>query len=304
VTRLSVVIPVWNERELALRCARSVARALGEFEGAQLLVIDDGSTDGAGELLAREVPGAEVLRDEVNRGFAVAANRGLARARGEYLLLLNSDTVLEVAALRGLVDFLEAHPGYAGVAPRLLGEDGATQAACMAFPRLWTPLFFASPLERWWPRSPELRRYFLREFDHEQERDVVQPPAACWLLRRSAWEAVGPFDEKLELFFNDVDWCRRLAAQGGQLRYLPSASIVHTGGASTRRRADFVARWQTDRLRYQRKHHGRLGALVVKLCVSWTFLDWSVQNACKRLWGRPSERSASLRRAFLTLLRS
>lgn len=304
MTSLSVVIPVWNERELALRCVRSAARALAALGDGELVIVDDGSTDGAGEAIERACPSARVLRHETNRGFAVAANRGLAEARGEYLLLLNSDTVLELDALRTMLEELDARPELSGVAPRLVGEDGALQESCMAFPRWWTPLFFGSPLERWWPESFELRRYFARDFDHELEQPVEQPPAACWLLRRCAWEAVGPFDESLELFFNDVDWCKRLRALGGELRYLPAATVVHTGGASTRRRADFVPRWQTDRLRYQRKHHGRLGALVVKLCVSWTFLDWSVQNALQRLAGRPAEDGAPLRRAFASFLRS
>jgi N-acetylglucosaminyl-diphospho-decaprenol L-rhamnosyltransferase len=309
MTRLSVVIPVWNERDLALRCVGSVVTALegvcdGVLGSGELIVVDDGSTDGVGAAIAEAFPSARVLRDDTNRGFAVAANRGLAAARGEFLLLLNSDTLLEVAALRTMLESLEAHPNLAGVAPRLVAENGSTQRSCMAFPRALTPLYFGSPLERWWPASPELVRYFLRDFDYEREQAVEQPPAACWLLRRSSWEAVGPFDEALELFFNDVDWCRRLAGLGGELRYLPAARVVHLGGASTRWREDFVPRWQTDRLRYQRKHHGRLGGLVVKACVSWTFLDWTLQNACRRLAGRPSEDGAPLRRAFASFLRS
>lgn len=298
--RLSVVVPVWNRAELVGACLRSVERAAREVgEELELVVVDDASSDGAAELVEREFPAARLLRNEENRGFAASANRGLAAASAELLLLLNSDTEVEADALGRLVGFLERHPTHAGVVPQLVGPSGEVQPSCMAFPRMATPLFFGTPLERWRPRSRELRRYFQRDFDHVSERDVEQPPAACWLLRRASWEAVGPFDESLELFFNDVDWCRRLAEQGGRLRFLPEARVLHHGGASTAGRADFLLRWQTDRLRYQRKHLGRIAGLFTKLCVGWTFADWWWDHG-----RRDPARARVLRGDFLRFLRA
>ena len=303
MTRLSVVVPVWNRRELVLRCLRSVEAALADFD-AELIVVDDGSTDGVADAVEVEHPAVRLLRLEANRGFAVAANRGMAEARGELLLLLNSDTELDAAALGAMTAHLEADPACPGVVPRLVDAEGNPRGECMAFPRPWTPLFFGSPLERWWPRSPELRRYFLRDFDPGLEQDVEQPPAACWLLRREVWQGIGPFDEALELFFNDVDWCARLATTGRSLRYLPGARVAHVGGASTEGREDLVMRWQTDRLRYQRKHFGRLGSLVAKACVSWSYLDWRWREGKKRRRGEVAEDVATMQRAFAAFLRS
>jgi len=304
MTSLSVVVPVWNELELVRECLASVERALSHLGGGELIVVDDGSSDGAPEMVAREFPAARLLRSETNHGFAHAANRGMATAGGELLLLLNSDTEIGEEDLERLVAFLDEHSDYAGVAPRLVGEEGVTQRACMAFPRFSTPLFFGTPLERWCPDSSELARYFLRDFDHEHDADVEQPPAACWLLRRAAWEGVGEFDERLELFFNDVDWCQRLKDRGGKLRFLASATVTHHGGASTRRRTDFVQRWQADRLRYQKKHHGPLAAPFVKACVVWTFVDWSGRNLGRRLRGRPTEALGPTTRALAEFLRA
>ncbi len=303
--RLSIVVPVWNRADrvrVALACAERAASELG-LE-AELLVVDDASTDGAAELVEREFPGATLLRNESNRGFAVTANRGLAAARGELLLLLNSDTELGAPALGALVAALDEEPGLDLVAPRLVDAAGATQASCMAFPTPATALWFGSPLERWFPRARELRRYRLDDFDHRGRREDVQPPAACWLLRRAAWERVGPFDEGLELFFNDVDWCRRLAAAGGRLAYLPGPEVVHHEGSSTSLRPDFVPRWHLDRLRYHRKHHGRAAAALVKLVVTWTYLDWLARNGLRRLAGRDAEPAAPLSRALASFLRS
>lgn len=306
MSSLSVVIPLWNQRALALACVRSVLEAVGGREDVEVIVVDDASTDGAPEAIEAERPEVTLLRAEsaTPRGFAHAANRGMAHARGELLLLLNSDTELARADLDRLVAFLERNTAYSGAVPRLVNPDGSPQRACLAFPRWYTPLFFGTPLQRWWPRSFELRRYFLEgERDASGDRDVEQPPAAAWLLRRSAWERVGAFDERLELFFNDVDWCRRLAVSGGGLRLLESATVLHHGGASTAGRADFVPRWHTDRLRYVAKHHGRLAKAFTKLCVTWTFLDWSGRELLGRLRGRRGEPIGPLTRAFVGFLR-
>lgn len=302
--RLSVVIPVWNQRELVRRCLTSLFEALDEELEAEVIVVDDASHDGAAELVEAEFPSVQLVRHLENRGFAPTANEGLGRARGDFLLLLNSDTEISAEALSTLLARLEAEPDLAGVAPQLVDRAGEPERSCMAFPAFLTPLFFGTPLERWLPDSFELRRYFLREFDHETERDVEQPPAACWLLRRSAWESVGEFDESLELFFNDVDWCRRLARSGGRLRFLPSARVLHHGGASTAGREDFVERWQTDRLRYHRKQLGILSGSFVKACVCWTYLDWRLARLRERWRGEASEEPAAMKRAFLTFLRA
>ncbi|MFT7670909.1 MAG: N-acetylglucosaminyl-diphospho-decaprenol L-rhamnosyltransferase [Planctomycetota bacterium] len=304
MTRLSVVIPVWNQADLLRNCLRSLKQALAVVPDAEVILIDDGSSEDIASVVREEFNAATLLHNEENHGFAHAANRGMGEARGEYLLLLNSDTEIATSDLARLLEFLDSHGDYAGVVPSLVGTDGQVQPSCMAFPRWLTPFFFGTPIERWLPNSKELRRYFLRSFDHLSERDVEQPPAACWLVRREIWEAVGCFDERLELFFNDVDWCTRLAQIEGRLRYLAVARVLHHGGASTGARGDFVTRWQTDRLRYQRKHFGRMGGLLMKACVTWSFMDWSARNLIKRALRKRAESVAPMGRAFLTFLRA
>jgi len=299
--KLSIVITSWNTRELLARCLASVERATAGIE-SEVIVVDNGSDDGSAELVARRFPRVDLVRNSANRGYAIATNQGAARARGEFLLLLGSDTEPDESALCKLTRFLEESTGHAGVAPRLVGSDGATQHACMRFPRLRTAFAFGTPLERWAPESRELRRYFVRDFDHDRCADVEQPPASCLLLRRSVWEQLGGFDEALWLFFNDVDLCRRLASAGLKLHYLANAHVMHVGGASTAGFADFVPRWQTDRLRYYRKHHGTLGVCCVKLAVSWTFIDWWTRTAWTGVRGKRSEPLAPTSRAFASFL--
>ena len=304
MTQLSVVVPVYGERELVRTCLRSVFEALEQVAiEAEVIVVDDASPDDAARVVAQEFPAAKLLENDVNRGFAFSVNRGTREARGELLLWLNSDTEVSGESLAAWLAYLSEHPERGALAPRLVGADGQTQRSLMRLPRLGTVAAFGTPLERWFPDSAELRRYFARDVDHEVDGEVEQPPAACWLLRRECLEGVGELDEELVLFFNDVDWARRLAASGQSFRYLAQAPIVHVGGASTRRRSDFVARWQTDRLRYYRKHHGVLGALWVKSWVCVSFLDWCVGNVRRRMLGRTAEPFGPTARAFTRFLR-
>lgn len=301
--KLSIIVPIWNRWDLVQPCLESIRQGLRELgQECEVILVDDCSTDGSAQNVAEHFPEFRLLRNHRNLGFAPTANRGMAEAQGELLLLLGSDTELESGTLPQLVALLDEHPEREVIAPRLVNRDGSTQRSCMARPELSTAFFFGTPMERWLPDSAEMERYFLRDFDHESAREDVQPPATCWLLRRSTWERVGAFDEDLELFFNDVDWAQRHFEAGGKIHFRPEARVLHVGGASTGEREDFVERWQTDRLRYYRKHFDWLGGLVVKACVSWTFADWWLRQAGDDDEGDESPEVASVSRSFKRFL--
>ena len=177
----------------------------------------------------------------------------------------------------------------------------------MNLPRVVTALWFATPLERWFPKSRELERYFARDFDYEHDGDAQQPPAAALLLRRSTLEALGAFDESMWLFFNDVDLSKRLLQAGWRTRYLCDARVVHVGGASTRQFGAQLERWHLDRLAYFRKHHGRLGGVWVKLCTTLAWSDFVGTSLWRRSFGKaglPAERIGPTTRAFARFFRA
>jgi GT2 family glycosyltransferase len=301
VSATSIVIASWNTRELLRACLAALARS--RRRPREVIVVDDASGDGSADMVEREFPHVVLVRRGTRGGFAPATNAGLARASGEYVLLLNADTEVDPDALGTLESWLAHHPEYAAAAPRLVNPDGSTQRACMRFPSLWTPLFFGTPLETWFPKSRELERYFLREFDHEHAADVEQPPAACLLLRRTAVEQVGRLDERLALFFNDVDLSKRLAAANLRTRYLPDARVLHHVGASTRQRPDRLEAWHADRLAYYRKHHGRLAGLWVKLCCVFAWSGWVATQLARRLARRPAHPAEPLGPVTRSLVR-
>ena len=296
MTELSIVIPSWNTRELLRACLASV-RAADKPE-TEVIVVDNASADGSADLVAAEFPEVVLQRNDRNEGFARGCNQGIALSRGRYVLLLNADTEVHAGAIPLMVGWLEEHPEYGASAPRLVHPDGRTQRACQAFPSWWTPLFFATPLERWLPESRELRRYFLRDWDHEDDRDVDQPPAACLCIRRAVLDEVGTFDEELWLFYNDVDLSRRMAAAGYCTRFRSEARVLHHVGASTSQYGEFLTEWQKNRLAYYRKHHGFLAGPWLKLCVSFAFADYLVGNAVRKLRGRGGDPLGQLVRSY------
>lgn len=298
---LSVVIPSWNTKDYLAACLATLAAA--EKPASEVIVVENGSRDGSLEFLRAEHPEVRLIANAENQGFARGSNQGMRVARGRYVLLLNTDTEVAPDAIARLVAFLEQHPAYAAVAPRLVHRDGTTQRTVQEFPTLKTALFFSTPLERWLPDSRELRRYFMRAWDQESSRDVDQPPAAVLLLRRDVLEEIGLFDEELWLFYNDVDLAKRIRAAGWKTHYLAEAKVLHHVGGSTSKFADFVATWQRDRLRYYRKHHGRLGAVWLKACVSFTLLDWVVAQLVARARGRAAQPIRPMLAGYLALLR-
>ena len=285
---VSVVMSVFNQLALTRACLDSLRTTIEPF---RLIVIDNGSTDGSAKMVAQQFQNVRLVRNARNLGFTLACNQGVSLARGNYILLLNSDTLVRGDALRRMVLFLECNPYYGACVPRLENLDGSTQRSMQRLPSLWTPLFTGTPLERWFPDSPERRRYQALDFDYERVGEVENPPAVCLMLRRKALGEDKPLDEKLWLAFSDADLCRRLWFSGWRIAYLQQARVQHFGGASASQMLDYDANWQRNRLEYFRKHHGPFAGLWVKLCLGLAVLDHSLRELWRRTHG---DRDASL----------
>jgi hypothetical protein len=254
---LSVVIVNWNAGATLPACLASVFGSRLTGGPPEVLLVDNASTDGSVELAIQAHPGISVIRNPDNRGFARAANQGLARAGGELLLLLNPDVVLEPDAMAILAGVLRARPDVAAVGPRLLDADGSVQASARRDPSPWTGLFGRrSLLTRLFPANPWSRRELpalAAQGDEPQAVDWVS--GACLMTRRTVCDAVGPLDEGFFLFWEDADWCRRFRRAGGAVWYVPAARGVHRAGVSRAQRPVRSAiDFHRSAYRYYRKH--------------------------------------------------
>jgi N-acetylglucosaminyl-diphospho-decaprenol L-rhamnosyltransferase len=227
---LSIVILTWNSRALLADCLAALPAATAPLS-CETIVIDNGSRDDTAAWLAAHRD-LVVVHNSHNRGVAPARNQGLRLARGEFVALLDVDTVPAPAAFPMLVAYLRATPGAALVGPRLLDPDGALQYSCRRFPTLLDKLLRRLP-ERW--SSAVTDDVELRSWDHASVRAVDYVIGACQVIRRAALANVGLLDEQIFYGPEDVDLCLRLRRAGWDVVYVPQAVVTHLERRVTRK---------------------------------------------------------------------
>jgi N-acetylglucosaminyl-diphospho-decaprenol L-rhamnosyltransferase len=246
----SVVVVTYNAVPWIEPCLESV-------RGAEVVVVDNGSSDGTPDVVRELFPGAQVVEHE-NRGLAAGWNEGIARTSGRYVLLLNADAWLVGDALARLVAFADSRPDAAVVGPRLTNPDGSLQRSVRGFPTVWrlaTEYFFLRKLA---PGTQLLNAFYAGGFDHDEVREADFLMGACLLVRRAAIDEVGPLDEAFFLFSEETDWCYRFVQAGWKVVFVPGAECVHVGGASHGGR--MFRENVRGHLRFLAKHRGRRSA--------------------------------------------
>jgi GT2 family glycosyltransferase len=258
---LSILIVTWNSERWIDRCLRSIPAAC-EGLAYEVVVHDNASTDATldhlGQANACPEQRRRVLRSTKNDGFAGGTNRAFAVSTGRYVFLLNPDCELAPRALTRLFEFLEAHPQIAAAVPLLIDHSGDSQRE-FQLRRLPTFGTFTAELlllNKLFPRNPATASYRYHDLDLTEPRRIEQPAAAALLLRREVVEEIGPLDEQFApAWFEDVDYCRRLAEHKKEMWVVPGAEVVHFGGASLEHIhfAGFVDIWNRNMWRYARK---------------------------------------------------
>lgn len=221
MTELSVVIPTFNTAQMTLRCCRAVLASLPA--DSEVIVADDGSTDGTAELLAREAASARVVRLESNRGFAPAANRGVVAAQGRIILLLNSDAIVDPDAIAALLAAFVADPKLGAAGARLLNPDRTPQWSGGAAPTLAWMIGVVSGAGR----LAHLVRSGVR-----RQRDVDWVSGAAMAFRADVWTQAGPLDERFRFYCQDIEFCLRARDAGWRVAVIEEARVVHAIGGT------------------------------------------------------------------------
>lgn len=251
---ISIVIVTWNSARWISRCLQSIPAAC-EGMAYETILYDNSSADGTLQLVS---DGVRVIASQVNDGFARAINRAMDAVRGPYVFLLNPDCQLAPRCLTLLVDFLHTHPAVAAAAPLLSDERGNSQREFQLrrFPTLMTFITEVLAIDKLWPSNPVTASYRYRDLDLSRPQLVDQPAAAALLVRRDVFDAVGPLDEQFSpAWFEDVDYCHRLAEAGKEIWVVPAARARHFGGASLEHVpfGRFIDLWYRNMWRYARK---------------------------------------------------
>jgi N-acetylglucosaminyl-diphospho-decaprenol L-rhamnosyltransferase len=265
LTDVSVVVVSYNAREHLRRCLSAVAG-----DAYEVVVVDNGSSDGSVELVRERFPSARLLQLGRNVGLPAANNAGIRVASGRYVLVLNSDAWPREHAIAELTRLVDAHPDIGAVGPRLLNPDGSLQRSVRGFPTLWrlaTEYFFLRKLA---PRSRLLNAFYGAGFPHDAPRHVEWLTSAVLLLRREAVDDVGGFDPSFFIFSDEVDLCLRLRRAGWSVVFWPRAEFVHVGGVSTRPQWGRMYREQLrSHMRYFAKHEGLERAEQARTLLLW-----------------------------------
>ena len=239
---ISVLVLSWNTSRATLACLDSLPGSVDDGTRYEVIVVDNASRDGSAEALSLRTD-IRLIRNAENRGYAEAVNQAYSEARGDYILLLNSDVEFAAGGLSALLRFLIERDDVAGVGPLYLNPDGSPQQHHYRLPTFAMTLANTSRfLARVPPFSRGVRRYRMLDDDFSRPRPVPQPSASCLLLRKSVLPADALMDERYPIYFNDVALAHRLAGEGHALWVTPGSVVVHEHGASTRMLGGALAR--------------------------------------------------------------
>lgn len=289
---LSILMVNWNTRDMTLACLRSVYEQTRETS-FELILVDNGSADGSAEAIAAEFPQVKLLREAENHGFAKANNIAAAVARGRYLLLLNTDTVVLDGAIDKIVAFARANPSAKLWGARTLWEDRSLNPTSV-WKRItpWSAFSFAvglrGALSRFETFNPEGMGRWQR--DTVREVDIV---AGCFLLmERSFWNELGGFDARFFMYGEEADLCARARAAGARPLMTPDATIIHYGGKSAASHSSKIVYVMGARIGLVQSQSGALGGAIGRLaCIAHVGIRAYAYGLLRRL--RPSRFATS-----------
>lgn len=230
VVDVSVVIVNWNTQEYLLDVVASLQDTTHRTS-MEIIVVDNASHDGSSEALRERFPEVTIIQNDDNHGFAKANNTGFATARGSALCLVNTDVIALDGVIDRLWDYLQSHPDVGLVGPKTLDRDGNTWQNCRRFPTLWNAAADHLWLKRLGLPGLNGRALPMRTYDHTHDAEVL---SGCFLMvRREAFDQVGPLDENFFFYGEDTDWGKRFHDTDWRAVYHPEATAIHFGGGST-----------------------------------------------------------------------
>jgi GT2 family glycosyltransferase len=289
--RVAVVIVNYRSYPELRACLASLER---DPAGTTVIVVDQQSDGAAADGIEASFPRIQLLRMTGNAGFAAGVNRGAREARAPYLLLLNPDTIVEPDLCTWMADWFDAHPEVGVAGPRLRNDDGTIQASARRFPDCTTAIAGRSSwLTRVLPGN-RLSRRNLPALDAAATgpMEVDWVSGACMMIRRDAFDAVGGMDEGFFLYWEDADFCRRVARAGWRTAYCPGAGAVHAGGRSSRHASDAsLVAFHRSAFRLFWKHGGGFARLIAPV----VFLGLRARLAFMRHRARARERALVVR---------
>lgn len=269
---VSIIIVAWNVRDLLYGCLKSVYEQTKELE-FEVIYVDNASEDGSVQLVRREFPDVRTIENQRNEGFVIANNQGIEIARGRYVLLLNSDTVVLDNAIKKAVEFADAHPEAAVVGCKVLNPDRTLQRNCFMYPSVLNVFISAMYLNKLFPQSRLCGRERMTWCDFNGAMEVETVAGCFSLVRKKAIEQVGPMDKIYYVFGDDPDWCYRFRKAGWKIMFTSTPRIIHYKGQNIKRNPDkFFFQMHGSKLIFLKKFGNALTFLLARLLTCLFFV--------------------------------
>lgn len=253
---IAIALVNWNNRDYLEQCLASIEDAQLSFS-YEIVVADNGSTDGSQQMLSERFPYVKIIQNEGNVGVAKGNNQCIQNSSGRYIYILNNDTLVNRESIETMVQFLDDHPEAGAAGGNLLNPDGTFQSSFCSFPTLLEELLIVSHIgRRLNPHFPSHSGFY------PTVREVDWISSASILVRRAAIEQIGLVDEEYFVYSDEPDWQYRLWQAGWKVYYLPNVTTIHYGGGSFKpggRRYTLVYR---GRMLFAHRHYGRLHCLA------------------------------------------
>jgi GT2 family glycosyltransferase len=284
---MAVCIVNYNTCELLRSCLESVSSSNGDG----IWVVDNHSSDGSQEMVRSEFPVVELVETENNLGYGAAADLAISLSNAPYILLLNSDTILQSGALEKLSDYLDKNPGVGIVGPRIINPDGTLQPSCFPMPTPLQIFLDISHLNRVINQIPFVREKNYRTWSHAFSKAVPWVQGAALAIRREAYYRVGGFDEAFFMYYEEVDLCYRMLNAGWEVHFSPVTEVTHIGAASTNQL------WVKMEIQYYRslalfyhKHYSGLQLFVMVLLIKCAAMVRLLRDSVSLLLSNPGNR--------------
>ena len=267
--KLSVVIVNYNVRYFLEQCLHSVRRAMEGIEG-EVFVVDNNSVDGSVKMVEEKFPEVILIANKDNKGFSKANNQAIRVSKGEYVLLLNPDTIVEDDTFRKVVDFMDAHPDAGGLGVKMIdGKGRFLPESKRGLPKPDVAFYKIFGLSKLFPRSKKFGRYHLTYLDKEETHQVDVLSGAFMLLRSATLSKAGLLDEDYFMYGEDIDLSYRITQAGYKNYYYPEARIIHYKGESTKKTSvNYVFTFYNAMIIFARKHFSQKNARIFSFLIN------------------------------------
>ena len=265
---LSIIIVNYNTSKLIIQALNSVYKNSKNIN-FEIIVVDNASKDDSVEMIKKHFPQVILIQNNENLGFSKANNIAIKRSIGEYILLLNSDTIVMEDTLEKMIKYMNDNPDVGASGCKVVLPDGSLDKACKrSFPTPQNALYNALKLDRLFPQSKVFGEYNLTYLDENEIHDVDCLVGAFMMVRREVIEQVGLLDEDFFMYGEDIDWCYRIKQAGWRIVYYPKTKIIHyKGGSSKKKNTKIIYEFHRAMYLFFEKHYKDRYSILLRYVV-------------------------------------